>query len=205
MKNILNRGFAKLPLNAFVAKVKVIIARLTDNPFFPTTDPTLARVQLELNVLAAALILSTPQERKAAVPAARSKLQQTLDDLADDLEATAQMDPVKLATTGFDLRRTTQQSWEAPGVPQELRLRYTSVSGQVKVLLRAVLRAKGYEVQTATDPTNGPWTTYGTFSSVRGIILEGFPRAQDLWVRIRALGSRNTKGGWSYPGTILVN
>ncbi len=205
MKNTLNRGFAKLSVNAFIAKVKVIIARLTGNLFFPTPDPTLARVQLELGVLTAALTLPDPQAREAAIASARRTLQQTLDDLADDLEATVQMDPVKLATTGFDLRRTTQQSGEAPGVPQNLRLKSTGISGEVKLLLAAVLRAKGYEVQTTTDPTNGPWTTYGTFSSVRGIVLEGFPRAQDLWVRIRALGPRNTKSGWSDPATILVN
>jgi hypothetical protein len=202
---MLNRGFAKLPVRLFISKVKWIISRLTANPSFPTTKPTLAQVQSELDVLMKALILPSPHERVIAVAAARFTLQQTLDDLADDLELTALMDPVKLATTGFDLRRTAQQTREAPGIPHKVRLRYTGVSGEIKILLAAVLRAKGYEVQTTTDPTNGPWVSYGSFSSVRGIVLEGFPRAQDVWVRIRALGPRNTKSGWSDPAPILVN
>jgi hypothetical protein len=66
-------------------------------------------------------------------------------------------------------------------------------------------RARGYEVQIALDPMAGPWVTYDTFTSSRGIILTGQPRAKDIWVRVRAIGPNNTKSGWSDPATILVS
>jgi hypothetical protein len=36
-------------------------------------------------------------------------------------------------------------------------------------------------------------------------VLEGFERAKDIWVRVRAIGPNNTKSGWSDPATILVS
>jgi hypothetical protein len=44
MKNILNRGFSRMPDDEFVTKVALVIAQLTGNPSFVTTDPTLAAV-----------------------------------------------------------------------------------------------------------------------------------------------------------------
>jgi len=90
-------------------------------------------------------------------------------------------------------------------VPQNVRLKLTGVSGQVQLLFDPSERAKGYQVQTTTDPNNGTWTDYDTFSSSRTIVLSGFPRAKDIWVRVRAIGPKNTKSGWSDPATILVN
>ncbi len=39
MKNILNRGFSEMTLADFIVLVKFIIAQLTGNAFFPSTDP----------------------------------------------------------------------------------------------------------------------------------------------------------------------
>lgn len=205
MINILNRGFAQLTVPLFITKVQVIIAHLTNNPDFPSTTPKVSDVQTQLDLLMQAQTLPDPKAREMAVKAERLKLEQMLDDLADDLELTANMDQVKLATTGFDLHREPKQTGEAPEIPQNVRLKITGVTGEVQVLLDAAERGRGYEVQTAPDPMAGPWTTYDTFSSSRGIVLKDFPRAKDLWVRVRTLGPNNTKSGWSDPATILVN
>jgi hypothetical protein len=205
MKNILNRGFSKMLPNDFVTKVTFIIAQLTGNPAFLTTDPTLAALQTALDALTQAMSIANPTAREAAVAAARDTLEQLLDDLADNLEKTAKGDPAKLATTGFDLAKSPAATGEAPPIPQNLRLKLTGTSGEAQVLFDKSDRARAYEVQTAPDPNAGPWTTYDTFSSVRNVILKGFPRAKDLWVRVRALGPNNTKSGWSDPATILIN
>lgn len=49
MKNILNRGFSQLTVDALVTKVQFIIAQLTGNPAFVVTKPTLAELQAALD------------------------------------------------------------------------------------------------------------------------------------------------------------
>jgi hypothetical protein len=205
MTNILNRGFSQSSVDAFVTKVKFIIAQLTGNPNFATTDPTLAQMQTALDALTQALTISNPAARDAAVQAARDQLEQLLENLADNLEKTANNDPVKLATSGFDLRKDTIQTGEPPAVPTNVRLKATGVSGEAQLLCDAPDRGRGIQVQTAPDPNNGPWTDYDIFSSTRRMILKGFPRAKDLWARARTLGPNNTKSGWSDPATILIS
>ena len=205
MKNILNRGFSKLGIDQLVTKVTFIIAQLTGNADFPTTDPTLAQLKTALDAVTQALTISNPTAQQQALLAARPTLEQMLDDLADDLEKTANSDPVKLATTGYDLRKETTFTSAAPDAPQNVRLKPTGVSGETQVLFTPPPNARAFQVQTSPDPNAGPWTDYDTFSSSRGIILKGFPRAKDLWVRVRAIGPNNTKGPWSDPATILIS
>ena len=205
MKNILNRGFSQFSDSDLVTKVAFIKAQLTGNPNFVTTLPTLAQLQTALDDLTEAQTIPNPDAQKQAVIAARQTLEQALEDLADNLEKTAANDPVKLATTGFDLRKETAPTTDPLAAPQNVRLKLTGVSGRVQLLFDPTERAKGYQAQTTTDPNTGTWKDYDTFSSSRGITLEGFERAKDIWVRVRAIGPNNTKSGWSDPATILVS
>ena len=204
MKNILNRGFAHMDLDAFVTLLLLILSKLTGNADFPATDPTLAQVETQRDLLLAAMTIADPVAQEAAVAAARANLEQMLDDLADNLESTAHMDPVKLATTGFPMRKETAQTSEPPSTPQNPRLRHTGTSGQAQFICEPSDRGRSYEVQTALS-ADGPWVTYNTFSSTRGMMLSGFERAKDLWVRARAIGPNNTKSGWSNPVSILID
>jgi hypothetical protein len=60
MKNILNRGFSQLVVDQLVTKVTFIIAQLTGNPNFATTDPTLAQLQSALDAVTQALTIANP-------------------------------------------------------------------------------------------------------------------------------------------------
>ncbi|HEY1583236.1 MAG TPA: hypothetical protein VGF73_09070 [Chthoniobacterales bacterium] len=204
MINILNRGFIQMSVNDFVALVLVIIDKLTANPDFPVTDPTLAAVSAQLGVLQAAMLIVDPVAREQAILAARAALEQMLDDLADNLEKTANLDPVKLATTGFPMHKAPEQTSEAPAIPTNARLRRTDLAGQSQLLCEAVNRAHGYEVQTSVA-ADGPYVPYDTFSSTRKMLLSGFEHGKDLWVRVRVIGPNNTKSGWSEPVRILVD
>ena len=204
MKNILNRGFSEEPLNDFIALVLLIISKLTGNADFPITDPTLAALTAQLGVLQNALLIADPVAREQAILAARQELEQMLDDLADNLEKTSGMDPVKLSTTGFPLRKVTTQTGQPPQVPQNPELRRTDVNGQVRLVVDPSDRARGYEVETAADP-DGPFTPYKTFSSTRNMMVTGFERGKDLYVRVRAIGPNNTESGWSIVVSILMD
>jgi hypothetical protein len=204
MKNILNRGFSQLGNSELVTKIQLIISQLTGNPILTLPNTAFTAVQSGLATLEGALALTNPQARKAGINAARPPLEQALDDLADDLETAANNDPAALATTGFDLRKATSSTSEAPSQPQNVRLRRTGNSGEAQVICDASERARGYQIQTTDDPNSGIWKDYDTFSSSRNMIIKGFPRAKDLWVRVRAIGPNNTKSVWSDPATILM-
>ena len=204
MKNILNRGFSEMALDSFVSLVLLIISKLTGNADFPTTVPTLAALGAQLQVLQDARLIEDPVAREEAIKAARPVVEQMLDDLADNLESTANMNPVKLATTGFPMRKQTAQTAEPPSIPQNPRLRHTGVGGQAQFICEPSDRARSYELQTAPS-VDDPWTTYDTYSSTRKMTLSGFERAKDLWTRARAIGPNNTKSGWSNPVSILID
>ncbi len=95
------------------------------------------------------------------------------------------------------------QSSDPPDIPQNPRLRRTGIGGEAQYITEASDRSRGYEVQTAPS-VDGPWTPYDVFSSTRHMVLKGFERAKDLWVRSRAIGPNNTKSGWSNPVSILI-
>jgi hypothetical protein len=205
MNNILNSGFSKLSPEALAAKTSAIMAACTNNPNFLQTDPTMAEVQAKLDALNKALSMPKGQARDEAVEATRTGVEQILADLADDLENEAKGDLVKLATTGFDLRKAPVHSGDSPTIPLNLHVRLTGVTGEVQALFSASDRATGYQLQTSYDPVNGPWIDSPPFSSSRRVILKGLIHGKDVWVRVRAVGPNNTMSGWSDPATILVS
>ena len=205
MLDILNAGFSRLTDEQLAAKAAVIIKALTGNANFATTSPTLAVLQAALDALTAALALPPGQARDAAVTAARDEMEGLLQTLAVNLENVTDVTEAMLATTGFDLRKARTQTSDPPPIPQNVRLKLTGTTGEIQVLFDAAARAVGYQIQTADDPNNGPWKDHDPYSSTRGVIIQGLPRAKDVWVRVRALGPNNTRSGWSDPATILVS
>ena len=203
--NTLNSGFTRLSPEELSSKAGLIIGQLTNNPNFPTTDPTLATVQTARDDLNRAVAMPNGQARDAAIAAARSRLEQLLRDLAGNLERVPNVTEEMLATTGYDLRQNASYSSEPPPVPGNLRLKSTGTSGEVQFLFDASPRARSYQVQTASDPNSSTWADYDPFTSSRNVVVRGLPRAKDIWGRVRALGPRNTKSGWSDPATILVS
>ena len=100
----------------------------SNNPNFTKPDPALVDLQAAAGSLNQAMTMAPGQARDEAVAAQRRAVEQMLEDLVDNLEKTALNDPVKLATTGFDLKKTTSQTGEAPPIPQNVRLRLTGTS-----------------------------------------------------------------------------
>lgn len=103
-----------------------------------------------------------------------------LEQLARNLELTSNVTDAKLATTGFDMRKTPAFTSDPVDAPGNLRLKQTGVSGVVQVMCDAVNRAQAYELQYTVDPNAGPWTDGGTFASTRGIGISGLTRGKDV-------------------------
>jgi hypothetical protein len=205
MNNALNRGFSRSKPGELAVTTGRIIEALSGNAAFPNPDPPLAVIQADLAALGQAMALPKGPPRIQAVLAARAKLELDLGNLASNLEQTAAGNLAMLGTTGFRLRKATSQTSEVPETPGNVRLKITGIRGEVRVLFDASKRAKGYQVQSTLDPNSGIWTDYDPFSGSRNITLTGLPRAQDIWVRVRAIGPHHTKSAWSDPATILVH
>ena len=201
---LLNSGFSKVPNEEFFDKGTFIVAQLTGNTYYTTTNPTLAAVQTQLDALDAALKMPPGQARDGAIATARPPLEEMLQDLAENLEQATPGNLQKLSTTGYDLRKTPAQTGDAPPTPANLRLKNLAASGEVLFLFEASDRAKSYQIQTTDNPNSGTWKDYDPFSSTRNVVAAGLPRAKDVWGRVRAIGPNNTKSAWSDPATVLV-
>jgi hypothetical protein len=201
---LLNSGFTEMSDEEFAGKVTFIIGQLTGNPNYATTNPTLASIQTALTTLQTGISMPPGQARDGAIATARPPLEETMQDLAENLEQATPGDLAKLSTTGFDLRKTPVLSGEPPPTPANLRLKNLAESGAVQFLFDASVRAKSYQFQTTDNPNTGPWKDYDPASSTRNVVAHGLPRAKDVWGRVRAIGPNNTRSAWSDPATVLV-
>ena len=201
---LLNSGFTPLSDEDLFDKGTFIVAQLTGNAYYATTNPTLAAVSTQLGLLQTALNMPPGVARDGAIATARPPTEEMLQDLAENLEQATPGNLEKLSTTGFDLRKTPVHTAEPPPVPQNLRLRNTATSGVIQFLFDPSDRAKSYQIQTTEDPNNGPWKDYDPVSSTRNVLVPGLPRAKDIWGRVRAIGPNHTRSAWSDPATVLV-
>ena len=151
-------------------------------------------------------IASSGAGRGAAIAAARAALAVALTALAANLIATPGIADADLATTGFDLPQPKTRSSAVPDAPQNVRLKRGDQTGVVIPQCDAVTTGgvRVYEVEWTLDPNAGPWNDGGSFPNSRAMLLTALPRAKDIWVRIRVIGT-NGPSAWSDPATILVS
>ena len=201
----LNTGFSQYTDSGLADKADTIVKALTGNAKFPTTVPTLATISTLIQNLRGAIAYSGNGHAEA-VAGARAALSGELVSLAINLMATAGVTEADLATTGYDLPQAPVRTGAKPAVPQNLRLKHGMQSGIVIPQFEAVSTGgvRVYEAEWTLDPNAGPWQDGGTFPNSRAMSIQGLPRAKDIWVRVRALGT-NGPSGWSDPATILVN
>ena len=138
--------------DAFDGKVTVIIVKMTGNSYFPEPYPdsvpsidTLSHRMDEWRIARAACL--THDSEKIAL---RNQIRQDITDklkrLAQYIEFVANDDPVKLASTGFDLRRPptgpTSANTELPA-PTQLRVEHGKAIGELDISVAPVAGAAG--------------------------------------------------------------
>jgi hypothetical protein len=200
----LNTGFSQYSDSGFADKADSIVKALTGNGKFPSPNPTLTAIVALIKTLRDA-IASTGAGRTEAIAAARDALSAALVALAANLIATPGVTDADLATTGYDLPQPHTRTGAVPPAPQNARLKNGDQSRTVIPQCDPVTTGgvRVYEVEWTLDPTNGPWNDGGSFPNSRAMLLTDLPRAKDIWVRIRVIGT-NGPSAWSDPATILV-
>ena len=193
----LNRGFSSLNDDQMYHQAVVIVTNVGANPRFSTLSALLPPITAAANALAAGNALPAGAVREATVASARATLTVLLQHLADAVEIVPGVTEADLAGTGFNLRKTNVHTSAPPDAPQNVRLKATGISGELQILLAAVMRAAFYEVEYTQDPVNGPWTLAPAFNSTRGMALTGLTRGKDYYVRVRAVATGQNRGPWS--------
>ncbi len=183
-----------------------VASSINGNIHYPLTNPTVAAINVLITNFNNSLIAlpNGGQAAKLARDQARLALEMGLRTLANDLESKSGNDPVKMATTGFQVIDSTVRTYTQSGRPTDLTLEYGTLSGQVNASVKKVPKTAVYLWRYTADPfgPNARWSEI-ILSTSRKITISGLERGIDLWVQC---GTFNSQGysDWSDPATIYV-
>jgi hypothetical protein len=190
-------------VSALAKKVRLALLSPAGLGYFPSPEPSMAAIETAITVLDKAIAAEDSSSAAALRKSLIADLVKQLLRLVNDLELTADGDPVMLAATGFDLRKKPGARRTGPiATPENLRLRHSPISGDILAKVKAVEGADNYHAQSALSP-DGPWIDIDPFSNSQQILFKGLPRGKDVYIRVRANGP-NGPGGWSDIATIMV-
>lgn len=188
---------------------QTILARMDNNPNFPTPTPPLSTIDDLVTNLDAAL---------STIEVTRSSLQQQMENrglrvdlLEEALELLAKYvdlqsggDPQKILSSGMQLRQPP-----APVGPMPKVTGLVAESGpdslQIKLRWKTVRGRQSYAIEAATPNGNpdapGAFQLIGVSSAARftAVSLEALSR---YWFRVRAIGAAGP-GPWSDPTTAV--
>lgn len=200
--NELNTGFSQYSHLNFFEKASLIHTNLTKAPgitYFPITDPTMLTIQTGLIAFQTSLSGTNSSLRDTT----RAALTNLLQQLAPNLEKTANGNMAMLSETGFDLRKSPVHSTMPPTIPGNLRVKSTGIAGQVQAKCAASDGADAYVLEYTLDPMAGPWTEIDPVTNSQNILISGLTRGKDYYFRVRGIGANGTSG-WSDVATMMV-
>lgn len=213
MSNTLIVAFDRLSQVQFQAKVGTIRAALNHNPYFPEPwakeAPSLAELDVAFDSYKEAYHASLTRDmlKIDQRDAARQVLTDLLKRLASYLELVAPGDAIKLATTGFDLRRESVRSnnQERLEAPDNLRAAQGPQSGSISVHVSRLPSAGSYEVHLAQGDAaiESNWKHVLISTSASHMLIEGLTPLQTYWVRVRGIDRRGN-GHWTDPAKVVI-
>jgi hypothetical protein len=172
-----------------LAKLRLHILKLTGNGNFPTTKPDMASLQdLEANLEKA--IDAVANGNTAQIPVRDSYARATKEAirrLAVNIEDQADSDPLKIITSGFEVRKAASVN----GLPEQVLQLKAKPAGPCKISLRwkKVDTALMYVIEKTNDPVNGTWEPLNK-SSKTSITIEGLNPGQLYYFRVFAINNK---------------
>ncbi|HEY3818623.1 MAG TPA: fibronectin type III domain-containing protein [Polyangiaceae bacterium] len=193
----------KLPSRnpARIAAARVIVARMTDNPWFPSPTPSLASVTAAIDAFHEAEVATLSRARGAAAvrDAKRTLLTKVLGRLQAYVQGVADDNPESAVTiiesAGMSVKKPTSVA-KAPFAVQP-----GDVSGSVRLVLLAVAKRASYEWQWSRDGGK-TWNTAEKTLTAKTVV-SGLPAETTCLFRHRAT-TRTGMGDWSEPVAFLV-
>lgn len=192
-----------LPLSTakLLRLAEVIVEKMTDNEWFPSPSPSLAKVTAASQALESAEVdrLSGTKGKAAVRNAKRSALWSLLTRLKAYVQGVADDNPEHAASiiegAGMDVKQKT------PPKKPPFEVKPGPVSGSVRLVVRAVAKEAFYEWGVSTDGGK-TWTSRGKTAQTQKI-LKDLPVGETCSFRFRAT-TRRGQGDWCAPVAFLV-
>ncbi len=195
-------SFARKIDTDLIAFTRNVITLMTGNTDYPTPSPALALITTAVDDFETAVhdALDGGKIVIATRNAKRNQLLSLLRQEAAYVTGNCKADIVVLMGSGFNAVRTPSPVGVLPA-PQNLRLEYTGMSGELLLRFDRVTNAANYSVQTAESP-NGPWEDQDLSTSAR-VTIGGLTPGKVYWARACANGSQGSSeyGG---PATAMA-
>lgn len=198
---------------ARAAKFRNVIARMTNNQYFPEPWKTKA---LSIPILTNAadrydsgIIAASRGDRDniAMRNEILEEIQELMDQLANYVELEAGGNMAALRSTGFDLRRVRSKTItpHPPAAILDLRVENMPQPGKVTVYANGSEGAISREVQytTGNPLIDSDWASKGVFPPNLTIEMDGFTSDQNHFFRIRDI-SEHGLGPWSNSASTFV-
>jgi hypothetical protein len=172
-----------------------VATSLTGNANFttpPVTPAALTTQATGFNTAVSACVNGTPAQTLTK-NTLRAALVATLDQLAAYVELTANNDPQKIISSGFNLASTTRTA-QVPGMTSIMSVTNVA-SGKLGLELEVADNAWAYVVEYTALP-NGAVKT-ATFTNAHEVTLTGLAPGTTYSMRVQVMGSGNQVTEWS--------
>lgn len=186
----ITNGFDKQSDADLSANAHAIVEAMTDNPHFPTPDPSLAKLSDDLSAFDTALAVAVNGSNydKAVKNICRATLIDTLHLMANYVLYTAAGNRLKAQSSGFPIAK---EPTTAPPLsrPENLQLSGGENSGELKISFGKVVGARSYLYQYTPDPMTESSVWENSVGTKRQAMFSGLVPGQRYWCRVVAVGT----------------
>ena len=206
-------NLVKATIDGVIAKLRLVIDKMTGNANFPAPNPPLSELEtihddlvtLKNDVKALRTSIAEKEAQiEAKIKLAKEKLQTEASHVQDIVRNAN--DGSLANNAGFELQGPASNTPDILDIPTKVRLReYKSSSGILQVLFDVVPHAKFYHIYFTydiSDPDSWNKTPIVATSS-RNVIL-ALAKGKTVWVRIKAYGTGNAQSDYSDIATRIV-
>lgn len=165
-------------------------AALVGNIYYPATEPTLAVYQTKINAFSDALSAAKDRSKNnvAAKNAARADLINTMISLTNDLMKTANGNIQALVSANFPLNKD-RQPMPPIDKPQVMKMEDGVNSGELLVIIAAVLGSRNFIYQWTLDPLTADSVWGSQNATTIKVLLSGLEPGKKYWIRVIAYGT----------------
>lgn len=195
-------GFVQLSDTALITFTTNVVTMLTGNVSYPTPTPALASVATANQKFSGLTVDALNRDRIviATRNAARENLITLLRTLAAYVTCHCTEDVLTLLTSGFDAVRVPT-TIGVLGAPENPRLSYTGMSGDLLFRFKSDANARNYSIETA-ELAEGPWISFG-LSTTASVTINDLIPGKTYWMHACANGTAGSSE-WSVPTSMMA-
>ena len=201
-------GLNRMGPNEVVSLATSIKTAMTGNAKFPSPSPSLA--DLAAGIGEASARIGTYDALKSELAAALTARDEAVAALgvlltreAAYVESVSGGDAATIESAGMDVRAVRRSVGKLERV-EELAVLEGAREGTLKARWKRLRGARVYEVQTTADVQQESSWVFRLATSRSKATIEELASGARVWVRVRAIGTRNQKGPWSDPAVKTV-